>query len=45
MYGLTGDPVTDAIAQAKEKLGSVGWFGLAILAGVAYLVLRSGNRR
>ncbi len=51
MYGLKGledDPaamLTSTIQDAKDKLGSVGLWGLAILAGVAFLAFSGPTRR
>lgn len=39
--GLGSDPVTDAIASAKEKLSEAGLMSLLLLGGIAYLVFRS----
>jgi hypothetical protein len=51
MYGLKGlddDPaalLNTTIEDAKTKLGSVGLWGLAILAGVAFLAFSGPRRR
>lgn len=50
MYGFAGDtpdtlnPLTDAIAQAKQRGSSAALFGLAFVIGAAFLVFRKGRR-
>ena len=51
MYGLKGfgdqDPgelLNTTIQDAKDKLAAAGWWGVAILAGVAFLAFRPRRR-
>lgn len=51
MYGLGDtqdvlhfDPVGDAVATAKDRVSLASWFGVAMLAGVAWVMFRSGRR-
>jgi hypothetical protein len=51
MYGLRGfedDPaavLNQTIQDAKDKLGTAGWWAVAILAGVAFLAFSGPSRR
>ncbi len=44
MYGLGQDPVSDAIASAKQNVGSAGFLSWLMLLGVAFLVFRPGRK-
>ncbi len=45
MYGWAGDPVSDAIDTARDRVGLAGLLGLGLLVGVAFLVFGSGRTK